>query len=276
MIEGVSKKEQALARFTSNIGVFCCPICGDGLRVQEQGVTCSRKHRFDLARKGYLNLFMGAQASQYNTELFLARQKVFAAGVYDPLVSTIAGLICDLEFELPFILDAGCGEGSFLARVANELRSAHLIGIDISRDGVNLATSHQAGIMWLVADLARLPLGPEKMDIVLSILSPANYGEFHRVLKPGGTVIKVLPGQDYLRELRERLPGVTEYSNEDVLSKFADKMDVQKSSRLHYSITMRDDLWQAMVRMTPLSQHRQISGQVPQRLTIDLQIVQGS
>ncbi|HKM43215.1 MAG TPA: methyltransferase domain-containing protein [Limnochordia bacterium] len=278
MNQGISKKEQASGRFEANIKLFRCPVCKESLatRVSGVGVCCANNHCFDLARKGYLNLFMGPQACQYNKELFVARQKVFGAGVYDPLVSAIAQLIGDLNLELPRILDAGCGEGSFLSLMSNHLRSACLIGLDIARDGISLATSHRSSAMWLVADLANLPLQGASMDAVLNILSPANYGEFHRVLKPGGVVIKVLPGGDYLAEIRDRLPGVASYSNAEVLSKFGDHMNVQRRVQLHYSVKVTDELWEAMVDMTPLSQKRQVLGEVPQTLTIDLQVLQGS
>ena len=276
MNEGISKKEQALRRFAANIDIFCCPICGDGFLVNVGGLRCSNDHSFDLARKGYLSLFTGPQTTQYNKDLFLARKKVFAAGVYDPLVGEIANLIKALNVEIPLVLDAGCGEGSFLARLYRDVRGSSLLGIDISRDGIGLATSHHEPVMWCVADVTRLPLRPKSTDVLLSILSPANYGEFRRVLKPSGVVIKVLPGENYLREIRQRLAGVAPYSNDDVLTKLEDNVNEQRKSLLHYEVHVTCELWKAMVQMTPLSQHREVHGEPPKSVTIDLQIVQGT
>ena len=276
MNEGVSKKEQASQRFSANIGVFRCPICGDGFVANTGGVRCSHNHSFDLARKGYLSLFTGPQATQYDKDLFLAPREVFAAGVYDPLVREIVDLVNALNLEKPLVLDAGCGEGSFLARFHECVRDANLLGIDISRDGIELATSYHEAVMWCVADITRLPLRSKSTDVVLSILSPANYREFQRVLKPSGVVIKVLPGEDYLREIRQRLGGIAPYSNDEVLAKLEDSVDVHQKSPLHYKVDVTPKFWKAMVQMTPLSKHREVVGEPPESLTIDLQIIQGA
>lgn len=276
MNEGVSKKEQALRRFAANIGVFRCPICGADFSANPGGVRCSDNHSFDLARKGYLNLFTGSQSTQYGKDLFLARKKVFAAGVYDPLIGEVANSVRSLNAEVPFVLDAGCGEGSFLARLHGDVQNALLLGIDISRDGIGLAASHYEPVMWCVADVTRLPLCSKSTDVVLNVLSPANYGEFQRILKPGGIIIKVLPGEDYLREIRQRLAGVAPYSNDEVLTKLEDNINVRSRSSLHYEVNVTCELWEAMVQMTPLSQHREVSGEPPTSLTIDLQIIEGA
>ncbi len=276
MNPGISKKTQAMRMFAANIGLFYCPICSDDLVVREHGVTCPRNHSFDLARKGYLSLFTGSQSSLYDKELFVARREVFAAGVYDPLIDAVAGLIRQRDLEARLVLDAGCGEGSLSKRVWEQLRDKTFLGIDISREGIKQATSCKEPIMWCVADLARLPFKPESMDVVLNVLSPANYAEFRRVLKPGGSLIKVVPGKDYLAEIRERLEGVAaSYSNEEIMAKLEDSVTVQKRLQLHYPAAITPQLWDAMVQMTPLSQHRQARGKTPKSVTIDLQIVQG-
>lgn len=275
MNSGVSKKTRATKMFAANIGLFYCPLCGGDLAVRNEGVNCSLNHSFDVARKGYLNLFTGPQTGLYGKELFVARQEVFDAGVYDPLIDAVAGLIKQCNPETPLLLDAGCGEGSFLKRMGEHLKEATLLGIDISRDGIRLATSHHEPIMWCVADLAKLPLRAQSIDFVLNVLSPANYGEFRRVLKPGGALIKVLPGKEYLAEVRERLEGVVAYSNEGVMARLEDNIEVKKRLDLRYSVSVTRQLWNAMVQMTPLTQHRQARNGAPKAVTIDLEIVQG-
>ena len=277
MSRDASKKEQALCRF-STTRFLRCPVCEASLRLPQGAgsLSCKNNHSFDVARQGYLNLFLGAQNSQYDRDLFVARQKVFAAGVYDPLVAVVAQLMDRLNLKAPCILDAGCGEGSFLAKISEYLGGSKLIGLDLARDGIRLATSHGAPVMWLVADLAQLPLEAASVDLLLNVLSPANYGEFRRVLKPEGTLIKVLPGEDYLVEIRERLPGLTPYSNQEVLGKFVDQIHVEECLPLQYHVGVTEELWAAMVQMTPLSRKREILGDRPGRLTIDLQILKGS
>lgn len=62
----------------------------------------------------------------------------------------------------------------------------------------------QSGAPWFVADLKRLPVQNAAADVVLNVFSPADYGEFRRVLTPDGELLKVVPGPDYLLESDRR------------------------------------------------------------------------
>lgn len=275
--KATSKKEQALRRFEQNLQAFRCPICGETFASTEKfGIRCYHNHTFDLARNGYLNLLVGKGNSQYGKDLFSARREIFSAGVYDPLILEVASLIKGLSLQAPLVLDAGCGEGSLLARLAGIVEMARFVGIDISRDGIQLAAAQHEPVMWCVADLAKLPISNASTDVVLNVLSPANYDEFHRVLKRGGVVIKVIPGGDYLREIRLRLKGATPYSNQGVLANLEANMEILGRSFLRYEVPVTRELWRAMVEMTPLTRHREIQGYPPNHLTIDLQVVQGA
>lgn len=271
----ISKRERALRILRANEGVFRCPICQNSLiSNQDSGVCCSNKHAFDLARNGYLNLLVGPQNCQYDKALFTARREVFLNGVYDPLVGEVAKLIREAGQKDPLVLDAGCGEGSFLAKLEKQLTGIFL-GIDISRDGVRLAAAQDEPVLWCVADLATLPLSDASLDVIVNVLSPANYGEFERVLKPDGILVKVLPGEDYLREIRERLSDKKHYSNQEVLAHLEANVKIRKSSHLYYRVPVNPDLWEAMVAMTPLTRHREVQGDAPAYLTVDLQVIQG-
>ncbi|RBO11051.1 methyltransferase domain-containing protein, partial [Pantoea sp. 3_1284] len=77
------------------------------------------------------------------------------------------------------------------------------IGIDLAKEGIAAASKAYPDIIWSVADLAAMPFADAQVDAILNILSPANYAEFSRLLKPGGVVMKVVPESGYLLELRE-------------------------------------------------------------------------
>src|SRR5690606_40580058 len=62
--------------------------------------------------------------------------------------------------------------------------------------------SNSSNSVWIVADLANLPIATTSIDYILNILSPSNYAEFDRLLKKEGKLIKVIPNSDYLKELR--------------------------------------------------------------------------
>ena len=91
------------------------------------------------------------------------------------------------------------------------------MGIDISKEGITMASKAYFGIIWCVADLTNFPLMNEQFDVIINILSPSNYEEFARVLKDDGILIKVVPGNSYLKELRDIFYGEAnkrEYSNQ--------------------------------------------------------------
>ncbi len=99
-----------------------------------------------------------------------------------------------------------CGEGSHLQRIIEGSNiPATGIGLDISKDGILLASKRYENSIWIVGDLAKSPFGDQSFHIILNILSPSNYKEFKRLLVQDGLVIKVVPRPDYLKELREVL-----------------------------------------------------------------------
>ena len=276
MSKTMKKKQLAQELFADNIELFRCPLCHQGfLPDTSSGLCCPNSHHFDLARNGYLNLLITQQNADYDRGLFQARREVFAEGIFDPLIAKLSTLIAGLGLADATVLDSGCGEGSLLVRLGKTLDWATLLGVDISRDGIRLAGAHNAAIMWCVADLAQLPLANNSIGLVLNMLSPANYGEFKRILKPGGYLIKIVPGAYYLQEIRARLGDVPAYSNEGVLANLEENADIDSRVRLQYEVTLRPQLWSSVVKMTPLTEHRAVVGEPARQLTIDLEIVCG-
>src|SRR5699024_3874054 len=110
---------------------------------------------------------------------------------------------------------------------------------DISKEGINLAAATYEEIFFLVADLAHSPFSADSFDTILNILSPSNYQEFKRILKPGGLLIKVVPGADYLKASRphgQRENNV--YSNPDVGYKFSEHFPVHNQSKDGYTVEL--------------------------------------
>ena len=104
-----------------------------------------------------------------NDALFNSRSRFIAGGFYAELVEAIRKLLP----EGP-ILDAGCGEGSFLKAVCPDTAARPCLGLDLSRPGIQRA-ARGGGWLWAVGDLSRLPLADGSMAAILNILSPANY-----------------------------------------------------------------------------------------------------
>ena len=119
------------------------------------------------------------------------------------------------------VLDAGCGQGQDLRRLAKRYPTSRLLAVDFAFEAVRVAARSSG---WLqrfrklisrssasvvCADLLRLPLEGKRVDLVWSCLAlpwiedPAQaFGEFWRVLRPGGLLAFCTYGPDTLKELR--------------------------------------------------------------------------
>jgi 23S rRNA (guanine745-N1)-methyltransferase len=97
-------------------------------------------------------------------------------------------------------------------------------------------------------------------------------------------VIKVIPGRDYLKELRNILYGKTDkqhYSNDDTLELFKSNFALLEVERVRYNVTLEQTWLESLIQMTPLTwgttQARLLEarkGELPV-MTIDLTILAG-
>lgn len=253
-------------KINENIDIFMCPICGNRMYLKDfKSIICSNAHCFDISKRGYINLLLNPVKSQYNKQLFESRDIICKMGFFDPMIGTIGSLISNsiqkLNGNYIKVLDAGCGEGFHLAQIINNLcikTDVHFrgVGIDISKEGIQIASKNNKDIIWCVADLAKLPFADKQFDVVLNILSPANYGEFNRIIKDKGILIKVVPGSDYLKELRSAFYHETarkSYSSNRVVKHFERNFKMIDMQNIKYNIEINNGNLEHLIRMTPLS-----------------------
>ncbi len=106
------------------------------------------------------------------------------------------------------VLDAGCGTGGLLARMAALGRP--LAGLDFNPTAAARAGA-KSGALASAGDANRLPFADGAFAALTScdVLShraidpPVALAEFHRVLAPGGTVVLNLPAYDWLRSAHD-------------------------------------------------------------------------
>lgn len=265
-MSATTKKMILAGLMAANPGLFCCPLCASPMSLTEyKSLICSNHHCFDLARDGYINLLSRPAGGKYGKELFASRKPSVNSGFFEPVDTYISGLIAGrkLAGNGPHrILDAGCGEGSHLA-VIQELAAAgpHQsllgVGLDISKEGIALAAkNNNASTLWCVGDLAHSPFGSGQFHTILSILAPSNYAEFQRLLTADGRVIKVIPGQNYLQELRELLYGRSSRqpdADSEIRERFSETFEITEARHFQYKVSLQPPLLQQLVRMTPLS-----------------------
>ena len=248
-----------LQRFASATA-FACPICQENLTLVESSLKCNNRHSFDLAKFGYVNLAPQIkQSANYDKENFQNRQQILEAGFYQAILEAISDLLASSK-NAKTILDIGCGEGFYSRKLQKRHPDKTFYAFDISKDSVQIAAKSEANwaVNWFVGDLARLPIKDASMDILLDIFSPANYGEFRRVLSKDGILIKVIPTKNHLKEIRQKVQDQLtnkDYSNQDIKNHFQNNFTILSSKTASLTKTITAEQLQALLSMTPLLFH---------------------
>ena len=238
--------------------LFSCPICSSTMELMDSSrLICANNHSFDLSKHGYINLAPQAHKTKYDKALFEARKTIIDSGFFSPLLNYITEITtAQLAGQKDtVIVDAGCGEGSHLAKLLSGLMpDVTGVGIDLAKEGIAVAAREYPGTIWAVADLAKCPFQDAQFDVVLNILSPANYAEFTRLLKPSGLFLKVVPESAYLQELRDVFYDDKEQRQEtDPVARMADFFDSVETKRITYDFPLEGDLLTSLIQMTPLT-----------------------
>lgn len=252
---------------------FVCPVCRGAFAKKEKSLVCANGHVFDVARQGYVNLLRKKPDTLYEDKaLFQARRAVYEAGFFDGMVEAV-----EKRLREGILLDAGCGEGSLLTRLtASGGRQG--IGLDIARDAVQMAAAADKQSAWCVGDLCDIPLGDASVDMIVNVLTPANYGEFVRVLRPEGLLVKVVPGGEHLREIREGA-GISPYAHDigQTVAVFEKQFALREQARIHYQFPCGGNLAEQVFTMTPMTTHAGgwPQGQMPETITVDAVLLAG-
>ena len=286
-----SEKKIDIAKQTieKHIDFLRCPLCGAAFAFDNYSLKCQNNHAYDIARKGYMNLFNGYTKiiKTYDKKLFAARKIISDSGLYARLCEKLCEILAPLvkggmsrrTGGIGAILDAGCGCGNLTADIFNNTGRPLTFAVDLSKDGIDFAASNfcEKDLLWIVGNLNELPIADDKIDVILNIMSPANYAEFIRVLKPGGVLLKVLPDSDYLKELRRFIyqeNDKNEYSNKDVLSNLSENMTVSEIIDVNYTHKIPAENIPALFDMTPLtlniSEREKIRGELTKQDNLDV------
>lgn len=264
----MKKREKSAQYMQQYQEIFQCPICMADMKIVDlKSLICTNNHTFDVTKQGYINLLNSSSKTKYNKKLFESRKSIVDSGLFVPLHERISQLIANGVGgeERINILDAGCGEGSHLAYIKDNIDKKLStdvlgVGIDIAKEGIVVAARNHMDFLWAVGDLAKTPFQEKCFDIVLNILSPANYGEFKRLLKDNSMVVKIIPQRKYLKELREIILEESReesreesYNNESIVKKFKENFRIMERHPLSYIFPLDKSLIPELILMTPLS-----------------------
>ena len=271
-----------LQRFASATA-FACPICQENLTLVESSLKCNNRHSFDLAKFGYVNLAPQIkQSTNYDKENFQNRQQILEAGFYQAILEDISDLLATNP-SAKTVLDIGCGEGFYSRKLQESHSEKTFYAFDISKDSVQIAAKSEPNwaVNWFVGDLARLPIKDASMDILLDIFSPANYGEFKRILKENGLLIKVIPTENHLKEIRQKVQDQLTnkgYSNQDIKDHFQNNFTILSNKTASLTKPITAEQLQALLSMTPLLFHvdqSKIDWSDLTKITIEAEILVG-
>lgn len=195
------------------MSLFRCPLCAGPLEREAHTYRCPNGHSFDRAKEGYVHLLPPNQKHSASPgddrDMVSARREFLSKGYYRPLLDTLCCQMMSLSGEGPVILDAGCGEGWYTAGILQALAAGgkrpRAAGTDISKLALRTAAKRAKEAEFAVASSYRLPLAEGSVDVLLNCFSPLALEEFHRVLRPGGAFLYVVPGPLHLWELKQVL-----------------------------------------------------------------------
>lgn len=233
--------------------VLRCPVCGGEMQKEGRSLFCNgaRRHCFDLAKEGYVNLASSAASGGGDDAgLIRARTAFLSAGHYAPLADRVCEI---LTAHVPggTVVDAGCGEGYYSCTMA--AHGLHVFGVDLSKNGIKHAAKDPAGrenrALFAVAGVFTLPLADASVDAVVSLFAPVAEAEFLRVLKPGGVLLLVGAGPDHLLDLK-RVIYDTPYQNQPRADAPA-TMELLSEERLAFPMDLDATALGDLFAMTP-------------------------
>ncbi|MEN0086327.1 MAG: putative RNA methyltransferase [Leifsonia sp.] len=233
-----------------------CPLCAADLEpVDRLTLGCAQGHRHDVNKRGFVSLLGGGTKHLGDTaEMLDARELVLEGGAYSPIADAVAGA----AGPGARVLDAGAGTGYYLRATLAASPDAVGLAMDLSPQAVARAVRASDRVDGLVADTWRpLPVRSEIADTVLDVFAPRNLPEFHRALRPGGSLVVVVPRADHLGSLRAAgtMLDIPSDKAEDVTTAAAPLYALQTRETVEYDLALTDALRAALAGMGPSARH---------------------
>ena len=246
---------------------FACPLDGLALAAEANTLRCPTGHCFDRAKEGYCNLLVVQHKASRDPgdsrEMVAARRRFVDAQHFAPITEHLFGVVQQAMTAAAgrtlTVLDAGCGEGYTLDRLAvlaqqsTDHGTIALAGIDVSKWAIKAAARRKSPVTWLVANNARPPFLAGSVDLILCLFGFPVWDGFKSVQRSGSQVVLVDPGPDHLIELREIIyPSVTRAPPAPVAVAEPAGHRLTREERLQFPITLaRQDPIQDLLAMTP-------------------------
>ncbi len=245
--------------------LYVCPICGEEFIFNGENnrtLSCKKGHCFDLAKTGYANLLLQNKKNSKlpgdNKLMVDARKNFLDGGFYKPLCDEISKILSDnkiINSKNPSIFDAGCGEGYYTVNLAKKLSNGTFYGADISKTAVLFADKRAnlnsvSNTKFFVGSIFRLPISDGTFDASLNIFAPFCREETLRILKKTGRFIMVIPAENHLFSLKEKIydnPYFNEPKDYEI-----DGFSLENVRKIEYKIALNsNEQIQNLFKMTP-------------------------
>ncbi len=234
---------------------FICPVCREALAEEEKLYKCINGHCFDKSKFGYVNLLQSQKSSAKrhgdDRVMIRARRDFLDKDYYGFLRDAVTDICDEFLAEGAAVIDAGCGECWYSSGIKQSLGKDILFyGVDISKDALEFASKRKSGIPTAVASVFEMPFADDSADLLLNIFSPEADSEYLRVLKTGGVMIRVIPLENHLFELKTAIydkPYLNDIPETDV-----DGFGLIKTQRIrkNLDVSSNEDI-QNLFKMTP-------------------------
>lgn len=234
-----------------------CPVCSEELLLTDRTYKCKKGHCFDKAKEGYVNLLTGSHKAGNligdNREMAVSRRDFLSKGYFSPLADELISIIKESGKTSPTLCDICCGEGWYGDTIKKEI-VCEMNGFDLSKEMVRLASKRKNGITYFVANLSKIPLKSESVDIAFHLFAPFHEKEFRRIVKNDGLIITAVAGENHLFELKEILYD-TPYKNDEEPPKTEFlKLKEKRKAKKKIHLPSKEDI-DALFKMTPYYYH---------------------
>lgn len=217
-----------------------------------QAWLCPQKHSFDIARQGYVNLLTVQQkhslAPGDTREQVLSRRAFLEAGYYQPISDALNQAALDYSASGE-ILDVGCGEGYYSARLAEAIH-APLTGLDISKEAVRCAAAKYKNADWICATAAHIPVACGSIGTLTSLFAITLPEEFHRVLQESGLFLQVLAAEDHLLGLKSIVYDTLLHKEKNTAPELPG-FTLLESRPIRFTFTVEGEAIHSLFAMTP-------------------------
>ena len=221
-----------------------CPICKNKLFKKFNSYYCINNHCFDIAKEGYLNLYLkSAKKSGDEKEMIQAREDFLNKDYYLFLKEELNRILKELKINS--LLDLGCGEGYYTSYFNIEEK----IGIDLSQEALKKASKKDPKSFYILSSIFNNPIATNSIDAILTCFAPIAYEEINRICKKDGYFILVRPNVKHLYELKE-VVYTNPYDNELEEIKLNNFEIINEYSISNHSILDKQDILN-LFKMTP-------------------------